>query len=105
MMKNKIQRYKDYLINSINENVVFGERYELRGIDKLGDVYVPFIDVGDNNYNPFDLEEMVKLLIKTKNSRHYKEEEIFIVKVKTERISNNVINDIKIKFESEKYNL
>jgi len=109
---NKIFKYKDYSpieIGKMNENVKLDIVYEIRGVDVNGDEYIPPVEDDDYNYNPYDLKEVVKLLIikNKKQSTHIPSENprLHIVKVTTEKVPQDKLEQIRIEIEGDKYNL
>jgi len=59
-------------------------------------------DSDDVNYNPFDLKDMVKLLLKYENEMS---ESLYIVKITRNEVTKKEIDDVKLEIEAEKYNL
>ena len=102
---NKLSKYKDYSPNEIgklNENVDLNITYEVRGND-AGEEWFPPEDDNDANYNPFDLNEVVKLLIE--KEKLYGEYELYIVKVTTDILPDEEIERMKMQITGDKYNI
>lgn len=68
---NRIQRFKDLSPNEINEQINLDVIYEIKGINNLGEEINIIADGDDANYNPYDLKDMVKLLMKKNKKYHY----------------------------------
>ena len=106
---NKLHRYKDYSpdeISKMNERVNLDVVYEIRGTDNNGDEYMPRHEEDDANYNPYDLKEMVKLLIKKRqNGYDHYHTGLYIVKVTTEKVPQETLEKIRLEIEAEKYNM
>jgi len=85
-------------------------RYELRIVDKNAHVddygdELEFSIVGDDlNFNPFSLEEIVKLYMKHEKDG-YRPGELIIKQVTEKTVSRKTIDDIILKINSKKYNL
>jgi len=65
------------------------------------DIKIPLTINDDFNFNPYDLDEMVKLMIKYEK----KYRSIFLNKVTTQKVSDDEIKDAKIRIDAKKYNL
>lgn len=84
-----------------NFEVDLDVQYVLRTVDMAGDEMDIPLENEDFNYNPYDLEEMVKLYIKKK--KEY--DQINIFKITEEVIDEETINKIKLNLTAKKYNL
>ena len=90
-------------IKRFNENINLDTTYEIRYYDnELGDEIEIVENDEDANYNPFDIKDMVKLLM-IRQEEH--SEELYLVKVHKEKVGDQIINKIKLELEAEKYNL
>lgn len=76
--------------------------YELWTLDRNGEEE-EFIsgDGDDDNYNPYDLNEMVILLM---NHEKYNKD-LFIKKITKENIDKEIIDRIKMQLKVNKYNI
>jgi len=87
-------------IKKFNES--FGDLpyYEVKKVNNFGEEII-FDEIEDHaNYDPFDLDEAVKLYMQ------YEGHGNFIIKKITEKvIDKKIIEKIKLKLDSEKYNL
>ena len=86
-----------------NENSIeLDTYYKIMRTDRNGDAE-EFSDFyfDYDNYNPFDLKEMVNMLIIVE--KEYKG--LFIKKVSEKIVDNETINKIRLEIEAKKYNL
>jgi len=92
--------------NKINENFESETYYELWFCDKNGDDQ-EFYGEDYQNVDPFDLEGMVKYFMKLEEKLqvNFKHEDVFIKKIEANRLSDKVINKVKLEIEAKKYNL
>lgn len=111
---NRIQRFKDLSpneINKINERIDFDVTYEIKGTDINGDDVDIIEEDDDANYNPYDLKDMVRLLIK--KNKEYSSRQIpsskslrlFLIKVTRERVPHETLEKIRLELTTDKYNL
>ena len=90
----KIKKFENY------ERIDLSVRYEIRYYDNnLQDEVI----VGENeyNYNPFDIKDMVELLMKYEK----KGLDVYLIRTKEEMVDKKTIEDVKLKIRAEKYNL
>ncbi len=90
----KIERF-----NQINEDIESDTWYEIWCFDKHGDSQEYYSDEY-TNVNPFDLEDVVKYFMEIEDT-----EKLFIKKIVSTRLSNRIINKVKLEIRAEKYNL
>ena len=105
---NHIKRFKeleDISNYNINENISPDVFYQIKCIcSNSGDEFTPEVIDDDYNYNPYDIKEMVKLLIKKRQS-YSKNNKPFLVKVTTTKVPQNIIKNIEMELKAEKYNI
>jgi len=91
-----IKKFENY------NKIKLDTRYELKVI--MGDEEYDFDYTGDDvNYNPFSLEETVKLYML--HEKEYNPNELVIKQISEKIVPKKTIDDIIIKISSKKYNL
>ncbi len=80
-----------------NLNIDLNVYYQIKGTDTNGDIFEP-VGADDANYNPYDLSEIVKLMIKMNRPN------LHIVKISEEVVDDKTLNDV-IEYQIDKYNL
>jgi len=90
----QIKKFENY------ESISLDTRYEIRLIDKNGDE-CEFNEPYKYDYNPFDLEEVVALLIKYEKKKY----NLIIKKIVESNVDKETIDNVKMKLDAKKYNL
>jgi hypothetical protein len=89
----KIERFNQ--INEIAPETI----YEIWCFDKHGDAQEYYSDEY-TNVNPFELEDIVEYFMEIEDT-----ETLFIKKIVSTRLSNRVINKVKLELKGTKFNL
>lgn len=90
----KIERF-----NQINEDFGTETYYEIWYYDKRGDVQEYSSDEY-LNLDPFDLKDTIKYFMELEKTNN-----VFIKKIIANKLSDKIINKIKLEIKTEKYNL
>ena len=81
----------------------FNITYEREGTDEHDDKFIPPQTYNDSNYNPFDIKDMVKLLLE--KQKIFTKNNLYLVKMTKSVVSDETIKNTLIEMEGEKYNI